>query len=47
MKIDVLEFLSLIRELIGNSDKMAKFKEIIADIKELINDIKELKNITE
>ena len=47
MKIDVLEFLSLIRELIGNSDKMAKFKEIIADIKELIEDIKDLKKTVE
>ena len=47
MKIDVLEFLGLIRELISNSDKMTKFKEIIADVKELIKDIKELKTTVE
>ena len=45
MKIDILELVGLIKELIGNSDKMTKFKEIIADIKELIEDIKAIKEI--
>lgn len=45
MKLDILEIVTFIKELIGNADKMAKFKEIIADIKELIEDIKDLKTI--
>lgn len=43
MTINIMDFLSLIKELISNPDKMAKFKEIISDIKELIEDIKAIK----
>lgn len=42
MAINVIEFFGLIKELIGNEEKMAKFREIIGDIKELINDIKDI-----
>ena len=42
MAVNVIEFFGLIKELIGNEEKMNKFREIIADIKELINDIKDI-----
>ena len=41
MAVNVIEFFGLIKELISNEEKMAKFREIIADIKELINDAKD------
>ena len=42
MAINVVELFALIKELIGNEDKMNKFREIVADIKELVNDIKDV-----
>jgi len=42
MAVNVIEFFGLIKELISNEEKMAKFREIIGDIKELINDIKDI-----
>ena len=42
MSINVIEFFGLVKELIANSEKMAKFKEIIGDVKELISDIKDV-----
>lgn len=42
MAVNVIEFFGLIKELIGNEEKMNKFREIIADIKELINDVKDI-----
>ena len=42
MSINVVEFFTLVKELIANNEKMAKFKEVVADIKELINDIKDV-----
>ena len=45
MAVNVIEFFGLIRELIGNEEKMAKFREIVTDIKELINDIKDVVNL--
>jgi len=38
----LVEFFEFLKELIGSSDKMKKFKEIIFDIRELINDIKDI-----
>ena len=34
--------LIFIKELIGDTTKMTKFKEVVADIKELIKDIKDV-----
>ena len=46
MAVNNVELINLIKELITNSDKMAKFKEIISDFRELVIDIKDLiKNI--
>ena len=42
MAIKIAELFEFIKELIGNQDKMSKFKEIISDIKELFNDIKDV-----
>lgn len=42
MNINVIEFFSLIKELITSADKMEKFREITSDIKELICDVKTL-----
>lgn len=42
MAFNVIDFFGLIRELIGNEEKMGKFREIVGDIKELINDIKDV-----
>ena len=42
MTINLLDLFGLIRELIGNEEKMNKFREIIGDIKELVNDIKDV-----
>ena len=41
MAISFVDVLAFIKELISDSDKLAKFKEVIEDIKELINDIKD------
>ena len=38
--------LVFIKDLIGDSTKMEKFKEVIADIKELIKDIKDVIKLT-
>ena len=40
MALNFIDLFNLIRELVGNEDKMNKFREIVADIKELVNDIK-------
>ncbi|MCR5261958.1 MAG: hypothetical protein K6C94_09000 [Candidatus Gastranaerophilales bacterium] len=42
MAFNLTDFFGLIKELIGNNEKMDKFREITADIKELINDIKDV-----
>ena len=42
MAINIADFFGLIKELISNEEKMAKFREIIADIKELINDVRDI-----
>lgn len=39
--INLTDIISLIKELIQDKDKMAKFKEIIEDLKELISDLKD------
>lgn len=41
MAFNIVDFFALVRELIGNEEKMEKFREIIFDIKELVNDIKD------
>jgi len=43
MAISFIDVISFIKELLADPDKLAKFKEIIADVKELISDIKDLK----
>ncbi len=45
MAISLIDILALIKELISNTEKFAKFKEIIADVKELISDIKDVINL--
>ena len=42
MSISVFDILTLLRELISDGDKLAKFKELIKDVKELIDDIKDV-----
>ena len=42
MAISITDILLLVKELISDGDKLAKFKEIITDLKELIKDIKDL-----
>ena len=41
MAFNLVDFFALVKELIGNEEKMEKFREIIFDIKELVNDIKD------
>ena len=41
MTVSIADIISLIKELIQDTSKMAKFKEIIEDLKELISDIKD------
>lgn len=45
MAFNLVDFIGLIKELIGNDEKMSKFREIVADIKELVNDIKDVVEI--
>lgn len=40
MAVNATNILTFIKEIIGNEEKMGKFKEIIKDVKELISDIK-------
>lgn len=40
MAINATNILTFIKDLIGNEEKMGKFKEIVKDVKELISDIK-------
>ena len=42
MAISVVDIIALVKELISDGDKLAKFREIVADVKELISDIKDL-----
>ena len=42
MAINILDIISLIKEVISDNEKMGKFKEVVEDIKELINDIKDV-----
>lgn len=42
MSISFVDVISFLKYLIGDSDKLNKFKEVIADVKELINDLKEV-----
>ena len=42
MAISVADTICIVKELVSDSDKLAKFREIIADLKELISDIKDL-----
>ena len=37
-----IEILVFIKEIIADDNKMAKFREIVADIKDLVNDIKDV-----
>lgn len=37
-----INILGLVKDLISDSEKMEKFKEIVADVKELISDIKDV-----
>ena len=39
MAISFVDILAFIKELISDSDKLAKFKEVVEDFKELISDI--------
>lgn len=41
MTVSIIDVIGFLKELIGNPEKMAKFKEIIDDLKELIGDIKD------
>lgn len=45
MAINIIELFGLIKELVSNSEKMEKFKEIIFDLKELISDFKDVVSI--
>ena len=40
-KMNIVEVLKFIKEIIADDKKMAKFKEVITDIKELVYDIKD------
>lgn len=42
MAFNFVDFFTLVRELVGNNEKMDKFREIVADVKELIADIKDV-----
>lgn len=42
MAFNIIDLITLIKEVISDNDKMGKFKEVIGDIKELINDIKDV-----
>ena len=42
MTLNLADFFTLVKELIGSEEKMGKFREIITDIKELISDIKDV-----
>ena len=42
MAISIVDIIAIIKTLVSDGDKLAKFKEIIADLKELISDIKDL-----
>ena len=42
MAISFIDVISFLKDLIADTDKLNKFKEIVADIKELIDDIKEV-----
>ena len=41
-KMNIVEVLKFIKEIISDDEKMAKFKEVVNDIKELIYDIKDV-----
>lgn len=41
MAISFVDVLALIKDVISDNDKLAKFREVVADIKELICDIKD------
>lgn len=45
MAFNFVDLIGLIKELVGNDEKMGKFREIVADIKELISDIKDVVEI--
>lgn len=42
--MNFINFIILIKEIITDNEKMAKFREVISDIKELISDIKDVMN---
>lgn len=42
MAISVSDIIGLIRDLVSDGDKLAKFREIISDLKELVADVKGL-----
>ena len=42
MAVSITDILAIIKALVTDTEKLNKFKEIIADLKELISDIKDL-----
>lgn len=41
MKISLVDIIAFLKELLSNSEKSDKFKEIITDVKELVTDVKD------